>query len=150
MELTIKEALTYTGVSKVTYLKKHIPHSVQGRKKLYAIEDINKAFSGVKIPRILPSKAEKKVEVDKAPAIELDIEKEKPTFVNILNKVKMVQGEAYQREICSSLVESLIKTSILERYYFEQLQIIPDSKDLFTMYKQSIDTKINLTKKLGI
>ena len=152
MQLTIEEALTFTGVVKNTFLKKKIPFIMRGRRKFYLIDHIEKAFEGKKIPRVLPDKSNKSVQVEitDVPVIELNIAEHQSAFTNILNKTKEVQGNNFQYEIASTLVESMIKASILEGHYFEMLQITPEDRNLFQNWKQSIDLKMNLAKKMGL
>jgi len=156
MQLNIYEAMQYAGVrSKNTFLKRNIAFTQNGRQKLYATEDIEKAFADKKsIPRQLPDKKPTKnlqVEVQNTPpAIEIDISKHQTAFTNILQKVQEIKGDNFQHEISASLVESLIKATILETYYFEQLQIVPESRDMFQSWKQSSDLKMNISKRLGL
>ena len=152
MELNTKEALAFAGCSKNTFLKQKIPFILRGKAKFYLINHIEEAFTDKQIPRVLPDKPSKSVQVEISDtlAIELNIAEHQTAFTNILNKTKEVQGDNFQFEIASTLTESMIKASILEGYYFEQLQIIPESRDLFQSWKQSIDLKMNLAKRMGL
>ena len=157
MQLNINEAMDYIGIkSKNTFLKRKMPFTKIGRQKLYEIDHIEKAFSDKKdMPRILPSKPEQNIKVEVSEgadivALEFKVTDHQQAFGNMLDKVKSIKGDKYQAEIVADLLESLIKSAIVEEYHFGQMQILPDNKDVFSMWKQSISLKMDILKKLGL
>lgn len=149
MLLTTKQACIYSGVSKPTFLKANLPYSV-GKKKSYKMYDTNVLDAHfTDAPKILPS-VEEKVGAPAPPLIELIIEDHQSTFTAILAKVKEVQGNRYESAIAASLIEDYIKSSVAAAYFFELLQANPNNKDIFTMFKQSSELKMNISKRLGL
>ena len=157
MQLNINEAMDYIGIkSKNTFLKRKMPFTKIGRQKLYEIDHIEKAFSDKKdMPRILPSKPEQNIKVEVSEgadivALEFKVADHQQAFGNILDKVKTIKADKYQAETVANLIESLIKSSLTETYYFGQVQQMPENKDIFSMWKQSVTLKMDILKKLGL
>ena len=148
--LNTKEACIYSGVSKPTLLKAKTPYSEGNKKgwKLYDPKILDEYFPNA--PKIMPNKKNIPVVAPAVPEIQINVAEHQSTFKNILTKVKEVRGDSFQQEVAASLVESLIKATILENYYFEQLQFTPESRDIFQSWKQSLDTKMNITKRIGL
>ncbi len=151
--LNTNEALTYTGVSKPTFLKFKVPYSPGVKKgwKLYNIKILDEYFPDS--PKIMPSPepTAKTVSLEVMPSEFRFVQSDHvQTFKSIQNIVKTIKGAAFSKAATGSLIESLIKVDELEIYYFKQLVLTPDSVEIFRCYNATVATKIALTKKLGL